>query len=85
MAWPVHRLADMIGSPEVQSTAIGLKGYFRAVPSPCRGKRIKAAWAVLTGKAYAVKWPEPGDLEMALNPPRVNRSASPMWKTKDYS
>ena len=31
-----------------------------------RLSRLKAAWTVLCGHAYAVEWPEPGDLEKAL-------------------
>ena len=81
MAWPVHRLKDMIGSRDTHSTAFGFEGYFRAVPSPYRGGRIRAAWAVLTGKAYAVKWPEPGEFEDALGNPGINRSAHNMCKT----
>lgn len=84
MAWPVHRLSDMIGPDGAQSTAFGISGYFRAVPLPYRGARFWAAWAVLTGKAYAVKWPEPGELEMALGTPGIDRSSSNIWKTKEY-
>lgn len=28
--------------------------------------RLKGAWAVVTGKAHAVKWPELGELESAM-------------------
>lgn len=62
----VHRLSDMVGSKENSSTASGRDGYFCAVPIPYRGNNIAAAWAVLTGKAVAVKWPEPGELEDAV-------------------
>lgn len=33
-------------------------------PYPCNWiEAIRAAWWVLTGRAHAVVWPEPGDLE----------------------
>lgn len=65
-AWGIHRLADMIGSKDTQS---GLPGgqWVRAVPMPYPGNRIKAAWMVFAGKAYAIQWPEAGDLEKALS------------------
>lgn len=60
-AWGIHRLADMIGSKDTE-----VHGGYRAVPLPYRGRRLKAAFLVLTGKAFAVAWPDPGDLERAL-------------------
>ena len=64
----VFRLADMIGS---KSVTAGLQDgqEVRATPEPFAGGigcRLVAAWEVLTGKAVAVDWPEPGDLERAL-------------------
>lgn len=64
----VFRLADMIGS---KSAAVGLPDGLeaRAVPEQFAGGigcRLVAAWEVVTGKAVAVDWPEPGDLERAL-------------------
>lgn len=73
MPWGIHRLKDMIGPPGC-STPHG-----RAVPEPYGGRRLLKAWWVLTGRAEAVIWPEPGDLEAAFagctchpddNPPR---------------
>lgn len=63
---PIHRLCDLIGS---RNTQVGLPNgrYVRAVPEPYTAGKIIAAWAVLTGRAAAVKWPEPGELEDALN------------------
>jgi hypothetical protein len=63
--WGIHRLADMIGS---QNNQAGLPDgrWVRAVPMPYQGARLKAAWAVLRGMAYAVEWPQSGDLEKAL-------------------
>lgn len=63
--WGVHRLRDMIGHPD---THVSVQGkWFRAVPMPYTGRRLYAAWCVLSGKAYAVQWPKPGDLERAVN------------------
>lgn len=48
--------------------------YAHAVAEPYTGGRLKAAWWVLTGRAYAIEWPKPGDLEDALNMPLWDRS-----------
>lgn len=39
-----------------------------AVAEPYTGNRLVAAWWVLTGRAHALRWPEPGDLEAAITP-----------------
>lgn len=64
--WGIHRLRDMVGSRFV--SAFDGERYYRAVPLPYQGARIKAALAVLLGRAYAVKWPELGEWE-ALHQP----------------
>lgn len=59
----IHRLGSMIGSGCV-STPMG-----RAVPLPFYEGvlgRLRDAWAVLRGRAFAVKWPVSGELEEAL-------------------
>ncbi len=58
-------LKHLIGSADTTTE----KG--RAVPMPYASgllARLKDAWAILKGNAYAIKWPEPGDLEKALRP-----------------
>lgn len=65
----VYRIADMIGN---KNTEAGPPNgpFYRAVPSPFHGGiscRIRGAWEVLRGTAYATDWPERGDLEKALN------------------
>lgn len=64
--WGIHRLADMIGSKDVGA---GLPDgrWVRSVPLPYAGNRVRAAWAVFRGQAYAVEWPQDGDLEKALS------------------
>ena len=59
--WSVHRI-DSMYSKGVQA---GLSDgrIVAAVSEPYTAGRIKAAWWVLTGRAYAVLWPKPGDLE----------------------
>jgi len=61
----IHSLADMIGDPNT-TTPEG-----RAVPLPYLAtfpQRLRAAWWVLAGRAFAVRWPEPGELEQCVNP-----------------
>ncbi|MCA0344077.1 MAG: hypothetical protein LCH99_30700 [Proteobacteria bacterium] len=64
--WGIHRLRDMVGSRF--NFACDGERWYRAVPLPYRGNRIKPALAVLFGYAYAVKWPELGEWE-ALHEP----------------
>lgn len=47
--------------------------YARAVAEPYTAGRLFAAWAVLTGRAYAFEWPKLGDIEEALELPFWNR------------
>jgi hypothetical protein len=63
--WGVHKLSDMLGGNGAQA---GLPDgrWVRAIPLPYTGNRLTAAWWVLTGRAYAVLWPEAGDLEAIL-------------------
>ena len=62
--WGVHRIADMY-NPHCESSPDGER-WFLAVASPYWGNRLRAAWWVLTGRAHAIEWPEPGDLERAI-------------------
>jgi hypothetical protein len=61
----VHTIAS-IYHPDVQA---GLPDgrYVAAVAEPFTGNRLTAAWWVLTGRAYALRWPRPGDLEAAFS------------------
>jgi hypothetical protein len=64
----IQTIGDMI-APHGCETRLG-DAWVRAVPLPYRGsliERLRAAWAVMTEKAFAVRWPYAGDLERALN------------------
>ena len=63
--WGIHTIADLY-HPGVQA---GLPDgrWVAAVPEPTDMGRFRAAWWVLTGRAYAFLWPAPGDLEDILN------------------
>jgi hypothetical protein len=64
----MYRIADMIGPQFVQRRLLDGR-FVRAVPIPYPTKireRLKPAFLVLIGKAYATQWPEDGDLEKAL-------------------
>lgn len=71
MPWGVHRISDIYSHGNQAGLPDGR--YVAAVAEPywCNGlERIRAAWWVLTGRAVAFRWPEPGDLERAFAPPR---------------
>ena len=66
--WEIHRIGRMIGHPETMCSSDGRR-WFRSVPEPYSAStlgRVRAAWWVLTGRAHAVVWPVPGELEDAL-------------------
>jgi hypothetical protein len=67
--WGIHTIMDMVGDGNTTVTENGV-AWVRAVPLPYYGRRILKAWWVLTGRAEAVVWPEPGDLEDALGIPQ---------------
>lgn len=65
--WGINRLGNMISS----NTYTQHNGRMvRSVPTPYRKnikETIRAAWWVLTGKAEAVIWPQPSELENAIS------------------
>lgn len=69
----IHRLKDLIG-PASEVSACG-----RVPPDPVPAGvfgRLRDAWAVVCGRAFAVAWPKPGELEEALGSSgRPNRAA----------
>jgi hypothetical protein len=65
----IARLRDMIGSKD-DGARMPDGRCVRAVPLPWDYRvrfNPRDAWAVLWGRAHAVKWPEPGELERALD------------------
>lgn len=73
MPWCIHSIRR-IYDPNCMAQIEGGK-YAFAVCEPYFGGRLKAAWWVLTGRAYAFEWPKAGDLEAAVGMPLWDRSA----------
>lgn len=71
MPFYIHTL-DHIYSPHVMQQVEGSK-YGYGVAEPYTAGRLRAAWWVLTGRAYAFQWPKPGDLEAAVGMPLYDR------------
>lgn len=62
----VYSLRSLVGHADC-TTGPDAKGrWSRAVPLQFYGGYLQGAWAVLTGKAIAVRYPEAGELEQAL-------------------
>lgn len=82
----VYHTIDFIPSPDCQTTIGGNRGinlYVRAVALPFYEGllgRIASAWQVLTGKAVAARYPQPGEFELAL----ADRDWLPADMTKFY-
>lgn len=70
--WYIHSISS-IYDPNCMAQVDGTE-YAFAVGEPYTAGRLKAAWWVLTGKAYAFRWPKPGDLERAIGLPLWDRS-----------
>lgn len=69
----IHSLRNMVGDATVTTQfhdAIARKSsWVRSVPEPFYGgllDRLNDAWTVITGRAFAVRWPTDGELEDAL-------------------
>lgn len=65
----IHTLQNMIGNQNTK-TRDDNGNYVRAVPLPFHGgiiQRLVSAWWVVVGKAYAVQWPKPGELEKLIH------------------
>ncbi len=69
----IHTLDSVLGSQSRQTEIrVERQGtmytkWVRAIPEPYAAGRLRAAWAVLTGQAYAFAWPKAGDLERVLS------------------
>lgn len=62
----VYTIRDLVGSADVMTGPDVHGQWSRAVPLPFYGGYFAAAWAVLRGKAVAVRYPVVGELEQAL-------------------
>ena len=71
----VHTVHDMF-SPNCKVSS-SIFGWVAAVCLPYDGNKIRAAWWVLTGRAYAVVWPKDGDIEAAIGINATKRAAAP--------
>lgn len=71
LPWGIHTLAS-IYSANVQAGLPDGRWVF-AVADPCTWSRWRAAWWVLTGRAYALRWPVAGELEDVLGISRLRR------------
>jgi hypothetical protein len=81
--WGVHILGDLY-HPDV-STGLRDGRRVAAVAQPYSGNRLRAAWWVLTGRAYAFLWPKAGDLEdifKARKPTGLDRPPRPFVPMK---
>ena len=70
--WGVHTISDIYSAGCQAGLPDG--SYVAAVAEPYTANRLVAAWWVLTGRAFALKWPKPADLERTLgSAPRVRK------------
>lgn len=64
MPYYIHTLRRMF-SVNVQTRSADGRCVL-AVAEPYTAGSLWAAWEVLCGRAFAIKWPEPGELEEVL-------------------
>jgi hypothetical protein len=76
MPFYIHRLRDLYVpgvSAEIETkTPNGNRrfSWVRAVCVPYTDGRLRAAWEVFRGRAFAFEWPKPGDLEKIIDETR---------------
>jgi hypothetical protein len=70
--WYIHTIRNIYAAGV--TTNVGSK-WVQAVGEPYTAGRLLAAWWVLTGRAYALRWPAPGELEAAILPGRIKPTA----------
>jgi hypothetical protein len=65
----IHNLHNLIGwKSETVLMRDGREVLKPPAPHPSTYRsRLKAIWAVWMGRAYVVRWPQPGDLEETLH------------------
>ena len=62
----IYTIRSLVGSADCQSGPDARGRWSRAIPLPFYGDYLSAAWAVLRGRAVAVRYPVAGELEQAL-------------------
>ena len=68
----IHRISNVGWRDDCQTKHETL-GWVRSVPLPFYEGlfgRVRDAWEVLTGRAYAFHWPKAGELEIILRDAR---------------
>lgn len=72
--WGVHHICNIYregtqAEVRIERQGAVYQGWAQAVAIPFPSnvfERVRAAWWVMTGRAEALVWPKPGDLEKAL-------------------
>lgn len=62
----IYTIRSLVGSADCMTGPDGCGRWSRSVPLPYYGGYVSAAWAVLRGRAVAVRYPKAGELEQAL-------------------
>lgn len=62
----IYTIRDLVGSADCQAGPDAQGRWSRAIPVQFYGDYVRAAWAVLRGRAVAVRYPASGELEQAL-------------------
>lgn len=62
----IYTIRSLVGSADCQSDPHALGKWSRSIPLPYYGGYLAGAWAVLRGRAVAVRYPVDGELEQAL-------------------
>lgn len=62
----IYTIRDLVGSQDCQTGPDSRGRWSRAIPLPYSGGYLRGAWAVIIGRAVAVRYPVAGELEQAL-------------------
>jgi hypothetical protein len=66
--WGVFRLSDIYDSSNGAHIKLnGRDRYVFAVAEPHTMGKLRGAWEVFRGRAYAFEWPKEGDLENIID------------------
>lgn len=62
----IYTIRSLVGTADCQSGPDSKGRWSRSIPVRYYGGYLRAAWAVLRGRAVAVRYPVAGELEQAL-------------------